>query len=734
MAAFDLLDSTIVTAYSTIEHDGTPLPIEPKVNFVGGSVSIADDPGNTRTNITFAAQLNAWAAFNSNGILTQTASSTYVARTIIGSAGFITVTAGDGVSGNPTITIDATYAGQTSINTVGTITTGTWHGNIITGTYGGTGVNNGSNTITLGGNISTTGAFTTAGAFGLTLTTTALTSVTLPTSGLLMTDPTTTKGDVIVRSSTVPTRLAVGSDGQVLTADSAQTLGVKWATPTAAAAYATIQEGGVSLTQRSILNFIGASATAADNAGSTRTDVTFAASLNALAAYNTNGLITQTAANTYTGRTITGTTSRLTVSNGDGVSGNPTLDISASYVGQSSITTLGTITTGVWTGTNVALANGGTNASLVASNGGIFYSTATAAAILAGTATANQILLSGSTAAPVWSTVTHPSTTTINQLLYSSSANVIAGLATANSGVLITDSGGIPSIGTTLPSGVQTNITSLGTVTTGTWSATAIGVTKGGTGLTSCAQGDLFYGSASNTIAALAKDTNATRYLSNTGTTNNPAWAQVNLANGVTGNLPVANLNSGTGASATTYWQGDGTWAAITGAGNMIKITTTVASAQATVDFTGLSTTYSHYIVVFTNIIPVTNSVNFLMRTSTDNGSTYTSAAASYSWSYAIGAAGGVAGSGSNSDTSMQVGSGTVPNTAVSSLSGYIKILNPDNATYYTSYHGILYSTTSPNSGVASGRRLAAEANNAIRFLFSSGNISSGQFILYGVI
>lgn len=73
-----------------------------------------------------------------------------------------------------------------SLTSVGTIGTGVWQGTIVTGTYGGTGVNNGSNTITLAGNISTAGAFTTSGAFGLTLNTTALTSVTLPTSGTLL--------------------------------------------------------------------------------------------------------------------------------------------------------------------------------------------------------------------------------------------------------------------------------------------------------------------------------------------------------------------------------------------------------------------------------------------------------------------------------------------------------------------------------------------------------------------
>ena len=58
------------------------------------------------------------------------------------------------------------------------------------------------------------------------------------------------------------------------------------------------------------------------------------------------------------------------------------------------------------------------------------------------------------------------SSTTINQLLYSSATNVIAGLTTANNGVLITSGTGAPSISSTLPSATQDNITRLGTIAT----------------------------------------------------------------------------------------------------------------------------------------------------------------------------------------------------------------------------------------------------------------------------
>ena len=143
---------------------------EGTVNGNNGFVLTTDAPVTLETTALVFVQFSGAGQITAGNGLTKSGNTIDV----VGTANRISVAA-------DSIDISTSYVGQTSITTLGTIGTGTWNGTLIGATYGGTGVNNGSNTITLGGNL------VTSGAFALTLTQTAATNVTLPTTGTLAT-------------------------------------------------------------------------------------------------------------------------------------------------------------------------------------------------------------------------------------------------------------------------------------------------------------------------------------------------------------------------------------------------------------------------------------------------------------------------------------------------------------------------------------------------------------------
>jgi hypothetical protein len=93
----------------------------------------------------------------------------------------------------------------------------------------------------------------------------------------------------------------------------------------------------------------------------------------------------------------------------------------------------------------------------------------------------------------------------------------------------------------------QTSITTLGTVTTGTWDATTVAVTAGGTGNESFTDNGIIYGDGNNALDVTAAGTQYQVLQAGAGGV--PEFNAVNLAQSaaVTGQLPVAN--GGTGAS-----------------------------------------------------------------------------------------------------------------------------------------------------------------------------------------
>ena len=127
----------------------------------------------------------------------------------------------------------------------------------------------------------------------------------------------------------------------------------------------------------------------------------------------------------------------------------------------------------------------------------------------------------------------------------------------------------------------STNITIVGTITSGLWSGTPIAPNRGGTGLTAVAQGDMFFANATNQITRLPKNTQPTRYITNQSLGNNPDWGLVNLENGVTGVLP--GLNGGRGANVQTITAPTGITATIDLAlGNMALINVGSATGNVT--------------------------------------------------------------------------------------------------------------------------------------------------------
>lgn len=157
----------------TFVYDGSTWEVYTQVGANGGDGTFTASSTTTFTNKTISGSSNTLSNI-ANASLTNSSVTVNGTSISLGSSGTVTAAAG-------TLTGNTLASGVTtsSLTSVGTIATGVWNGTAITGQYGGTGVDNSGKTITLGGNL------TTSGAHATTLTTTGNTTVTLPTSGTL---------------------------------------------------------------------------------------------------------------------------------------------------------------------------------------------------------------------------------------------------------------------------------------------------------------------------------------------------------------------------------------------------------------------------------------------------------------------------------------------------------------------------------------------------------------------
>jgi hypothetical protein len=111
--------------------------------------------------------------------------------------------------------------------------------------------------------------------------------------------------------------------------------------------------------------------TNSSNTGTITQTFTLADDLLALESLNGTGFGVRTGTSAWANRNIQGTTNRISLTNGDGISNNPIIDISSSYIGQSSITILGLITSGTWNGSVVGVNYGGTGVNTSTGTGSV---------------------------------------------------------------------------------------------------------------------------------------------------------------------------------------------------------------------------------------------------------------------------------------------------------------------------------------------------------------------------
>lgn len=183
-------------------------------------------------------------------------------------------------------------------------------------------------------------------------------------------------------------------------------------------------------------------------------------------------------------------------------------------------------------------------------------------------------------------------------------------------------------------------------------------------------------------------------------------------------------------------------------AGGRVLLATQTAAAQATLDFTTRTASgqsgaifqsdYDEYLIEIIGLLPATDAVDLYWRFSTDGGSTYDATSKYVStilaWISSTTATAGEDPAGAVAQFAMRK-SGIISNNASYGLDGCIRLAIPGGSKFPRCIGDFGFATNAIVAQAVTHRGIyiSSTAINAIRFLFSSGNITSGIVRIYGI-
>ena len=182
----------------------------------------------------------------------------------------------------------------------------------------------------------------------------------------------------------------------------------------------------------------------------------------------------------------------------------------------------------------------------------------------------------------------------------------------------------------------------------------------------------------------------------------------------------------------------------ITSLGSLTHIATQTASSSAYIDFTsGIDSTYKEYIFYFVNIHAGTGDAIFSFQADTGTNTNYNQAITSIAFTAQHGEGGSPASIFYNTGGDLQQGTGLQQLSEYNGTendhnsSGYLHLFNPSSSTFvkhFISVSNLIGGEERNRNGYNAGYINTTTAITRIRFKMDTGNIDSGNIILYGIL